>query len=371
MSSISGCSIDWTQWEPISKQNNNAAVETAENTQATTNPIYQGQVEETAGDQFVVSQSGETCTDGNDDGKISLWSKVGNTLKGIGKGAVNMVKSAVQHPIKTALMVGACCIPVVGPAIAIGLGAYGVYQGGKTIVNGMKAANAATTDAEAKEAWQNVGNGTFTTAASALAIKGGAGVLKGQISAIKGTAAAEGSGAANLANLAKATEGGLKNAGLKQIGKAALKDTGANAGAIAKGIKETGKKGLNKVKEGAEYVKETTVNGNVTTGTKSSPKIKTEAQYNELKSYISQQEKNGSITSEAADIALKHLENNYNTNSLNLLQRLIVKRKPSNILKAIQTPLSKVIDGGNTIIDTKLPISDEVLMYSSVLDSEG
>lgn len=402
MSSISGNSIDWTQWEPISARNNNPAVNTEEIAQVATNPVVQGQVEETAGDQFVVSQSGETCTDGNDDGKISLWSKIGNTIKGIGKGAVNMVKSAIKHPIKTALMVGACCIPVVGPAIAIGLGAYGVYQGGKTIVNGIKAANAATTDAAAKEAWQNVGNGTFTTAASALAIKGGASVLKGQLTG------------------GSATVTGIKNGtlkGAKAIGKSVVKETGSNIQAVGKGIKDTGKEGIAKAKQGYEYVKSNGVKGTAKNladkglsqvqkgadyvsnkastlkeniqSAKSTPKIKTEAQYKELRNYIKQQEQAGTITHEAAQRAAADLSNNFHgktikTSSraiklgdgtkLSFLQKLGIKLnflKPSNVLKSVKTTSSNVINKANTIIDTKLPISDEVLMYSSVLDSEG
>ena len=38
--------------------------------------------------------------------------KIGCFFKGIGQTAVNMVKGAIQHPIKTALMIGASFIPV-------------------------------------------------------------------------------------------------------------------------------------------------------------------------------------------------------------------------------------------------------------------
>lgn len=185
MSSISGCSIDWTQWEPISKQNT-AAAQTAENTQAATNPIYQGQVEETAGDQFVVSQSGETCTDGKDDGKIGLFSAIGNAIKGVGKTIVNGVKGMFTDKNgkfslgKTLLSIGtaALCIavPAVGVAACVVGGTMGAVQVGKGIYN----AATAKTDAEAKEAWQNIGGGAFTVGMSVVGAKAG---VKGMKSA--------------------------------------------------------------------------------------------------------------------------------------------------------------------------------------------
>ncbi len=185
--------------------------------------------------------SSETCTDGKDDGKIGLLSKIGNVVKGVAKGAVNMVKGALQHPIKTALTVAACCIPVVGPAIAIGLGAYGAYQGVKTIINGVNTANAATTDAEAKEAWQNIGNGTFTTAVSAIAVKGGTSMLKSQLSGSSATVSA------------------IRNDGLsgtRNVLKSAGKETLTNMKAVKDGVIDKTKKTYRRAQDTVKSVKD-------------------------------------------------------------------------------------------------------------------
>ena len=129
----------------------------------------------------VKGQISQLCTDGNDDGQIGAGQKAKYFVKGIGSALGSMVGNVIKHPIKTAAMIGACFIPVVGPAIAIGLGAYGAYSGIKTIVTAGAIANNAKTDAEAKYAWQNIGGGTFTTAASVLMMKGGAKMLKSQL----------------------------------------------------------------------------------------------------------------------------------------------------------------------------------------------
>jgi len=147
------------------------------------------------------------CSDGNDDGKISFWSKVGNAIEGVGKGLVNCVvgafttkdaegntKFSLGKTLLTAATVAACFIPVVGPAIGCGLAAVGVVSGTTAIVKaGIQAHNIEKnggTDAEAKAAWENIGSGTLTVAASVVGLKGSAGVLKGQLAGGSTTVAA-------------------------------------------------------------------------------------------------------------------------------------------------------------------------------------
>ena len=171
-----------------------------------------------------------TCTDGNDDGKISIWSKIGNAIEGVVGMGVNMVKSAIKHPIKTAAMIGACCIPVVGPIIAGGMACYGIYNGVKTVATAAQVAENATTDAEAKAAWENIGGGAAATALSVVALKGSAGMLKTQlkggsstVNAVKG-AKANGASAGELAKVAvengihetAANVAGVAQAGIKK-----------------------------------------------------------------------------------------------------------------------------------------------------------
>ena len=100
---------------------------------------------------YAVSASGETCTDGKDDGKIGFWSAIGNTLKGVGKTLLTAATAAV-----------CVAFPAVG-LVACGIGAVsGAVQIGKGVYN----AATADTDAEAKEAWQQVGGGALTTGLS-------------------------------------------------------------------------------------------------------------------------------------------------------------------------------------------------------------
>ncbi len=111
----------------------------------------------------------KVCTDGTDDGKLSAK----ESLKSFGKGLMGIVKAAVKHPIATAATVaggvalsvitGGAAIPVMvaaGAAIGAGQIGYGAYK-----------AATADTDADAKQAWETMGNGTFALAASALGAK--------------------------------------------------------------------------------------------------------------------------------------------------------------------------------------------------------
>lgn len=257
-------STDYSQWQKyINQEPTYIDTEDAYNySYMDQNSITQLQGEVEYGDYFV-AESGETCTDGKDDGKIGLFSKIGNTVKGIGKGLINTVKGAftdkdgkfsLKQTLKTVAIGAVCCIPYVGPAIGIALAGKGIINGVSTMAKGIEAANSATTDAEAKLAWQTIGEGGFTTGASIIAGKAGIKVLKGQVAALNGVAAAEGSGAANIARVAKGNGlEGLRNAGFKEVGRAALQDTGANIGAVVRTAKEKtwdkGKNTINSIKE--------------------------------------------------------------------------------------------------------------------------
>lgn len=136
--------------------------------------------------------SGNTCTDGCDDGKIGFFSAVGNALEGVGKGIVNCVKGgftnseghfSLLQTAKTVAMGAACFLPVVGPALGAVLACYGIYNGAKTVITAAQVANNATTDAEAKAAWEQIGSGTLTTGLSIVGLKASAGALRSQLSA--------------------------------------------------------------------------------------------------------------------------------------------------------------------------------------------
>lgn len=200
--------IDYTQWKPVEITGTSEAKTTS------TNSI-------TYEDDSFVSNSGEKCTDGKDDGKIGFFSAIGNAIKGVGKTIVNGVKGMFTDSEgkfslgKTLLSIGtvAACIafPVVGvAACAIG-GTMGAIQVGKGIYN----AATAETDAEAKEAWQNIGGGAFTVAASVAGAKAG---VKG----MKSAAAKTTNGSALEALQNSGTKLTVKTAG--QYGKAFVQD---------------------------------------------------------------------------------------------------------------------------------------------------
>ena len=111
----------------------------------------------------------KVCTDGKDDGKLGF----GETMESFGKGLAGLVKGAMNHPIATAVTVGvgAAAVALTSGAILPFMVAAGATMGAGMI--GVGAYNAATadTDAEAKQAWETIGTGTFTVGASALSAK--------------------------------------------------------------------------------------------------------------------------------------------------------------------------------------------------------
>ncbi len=111
----------------------------------------------------------KVCTDGKDDGSISF----GEGLESFGKGLMGIVKGVINHPIATAatvaagvgltVLTGGAALPVMiaaGAATGAGMVGYGAYK-----------AATADTDAEAKQAWETMGNGTFTLVASVAGAK--------------------------------------------------------------------------------------------------------------------------------------------------------------------------------------------------------
>lgn len=111
----------------------------------------------------------KVCTDGEDDGKLSF----GETMKSFGKGLLGLVKGVMNHPIATAVSIGAgaAAVALTGGAILPVLVAAGFTMGAGMIGVGAYKAISADTDAEAKQAWETIGTGTFTVGASALTAK--------------------------------------------------------------------------------------------------------------------------------------------------------------------------------------------------------
>ncbi len=141
------------------------------------------QVQQAQVDTYV-SQEGNTCTDGKDDGRIGLPSVLGNIIQGAGKSIVNGIKGMFTDKdgnfsiLKTAasVAIGAACIAF--PAVGLAACAIGVLAGGTKLVKGVATAINSKTDAEAKDAWEAVGDGGLTVALSVVGAKASYGAMK-------------------------------------------------------------------------------------------------------------------------------------------------------------------------------------------------
>lgn len=111
----------------------------------------------------------KVSTDGKDDGKLST----GEAAESFGKGLLNIVKVVINHPIATAATVGLgfAATALTGGAALPVIVALGAGTGAAMIGKGVYNAATAKTDAEAKAAWEGIGNGTFAVVTSALGAK--------------------------------------------------------------------------------------------------------------------------------------------------------------------------------------------------------
>jgi len=133
---------------------------------------------------YNVSEKGNSCTDGKDDGKVGIFSALGNIFQGAAKTLVNGVKGmftdkegnfSILNTLKTAGIVAGC---LVCPAAGFVLGGVGLATGAVKLGSGVVKALNSTTDAEAKDMWEQVGEGGLTVAASAMGMKASFGAMK-------------------------------------------------------------------------------------------------------------------------------------------------------------------------------------------------
>ena len=118
--------------------------------------------------------------------EMGFWGKTLRFLSNAGQGIVNIGKSllgyeadgswnwkkALKNAVITAAAIGACFIPVVGPAIGYGLLAFGAASGAVGIVKSSIDISNAKTDEELDKAQQNLGANIFVTATSVIGLKG-------------------------------------------------------------------------------------------------------------------------------------------------------------------------------------------------------
>lgn len=216
--------IDYTQWQsPSSNQ-----MIYVKNDQVT-NP---NKLESTPDEDVFSLSHTSGCTDGKDDGKIGFFSAIGNAIKGIGKTVVNTVKGMFTDKDgnfslgKTLLSIGTVALCVAVPAVGVAACAVGATMGAVQVGKGIYNAATAKTDAEAKEAWQNIGGGGFTVATSVVGAKSG-------IKAVKSTSTAGTNGASALDSLGS---NATKMQKLGALGQDIISSTKNQAGNIKTGV---------------------------------------------------------------------------------------------------------------------------------------
>ncbi len=140
------------------------------------NDLYKSQIDLTGkplmheyGIDGWLSGNDNVCTDGKDDGMISFGQKISNFFEGICKTITGTIKDIASNPKKlmgaiagvaiTSVLAFLC--PPLALAIGVVAGVGLIAKGIKDVVNSAEKANEADTDAEAMEAWEGIGAGTF------------------------------------------------------------------------------------------------------------------------------------------------------------------------------------------------------------------
>lgn len=144
--------------------------------------IFEGSGSFTVGDDtsFTSSSADYACTDGKDDGKIGADEACVSAFKGIAKMVVSPITEALKGNFVPAAVAGAgaLAIGLLGPAGVIGASVVGLVGGGVQLYNGITKANSAKTDGEAKQAFEEIGQGGFATVTSLLGLKAGTKQIK-------------------------------------------------------------------------------------------------------------------------------------------------------------------------------------------------
>ncbi|MBQ7286658.1 MAG: hypothetical protein IJW73_02740 [Candidatus Gastranaerophilales bacterium] len=115
-----------------------------------------------------LNDTDKTWEDEADDGKLGFK----EAAEHFGKGLLGIVKTAINHPVKTGLAIAAgvgavAAFPVLGPILCAGGMVCGAATIGKGIYDYAKAEN----DADAKQAFETMGNGAFALGSGVLGSK--------------------------------------------------------------------------------------------------------------------------------------------------------------------------------------------------------
>lgn len=137
---------------------------------------------------FTSVQNKSFAEDGHDDGSIGVIGAIKNFGKGIGKLFTGMFcdqngNISLAQMAKTGLSIGAITlatmIPVIGPLVLPTLCIGGMLHGGLTFLNGLSTVLSAKTDAEAEQAWQDMGTGATEGVISYVGYKATGGIKQG------------------------------------------------------------------------------------------------------------------------------------------------------------------------------------------------
>ncbi|MCM1265610.1 MAG: hypothetical protein NC200_05360 [Candidatus Gastranaerophilales bacterium] len=121
--------------------------------------------DELAGKKATDKKETSKAKDGKDDGSVGFWGALGNMAKGVGNFFKGMVcdkegNFSIGQCLKTVAIgavIGAASILIPGAGTAIAIGALALA--GKNVISAGIDVAKAKTDAEAEEAWQNMGSG--------------------------------------------------------------------------------------------------------------------------------------------------------------------------------------------------------------------
>ncbi len=185
MSNVSGLGLSPEKWETMVREQQQATIaKTTGRSMATTSSTSSLNTTE-AQEEVLKDKDGilgflhssNTCTDGKDDGKIGFLSATANIAQGAVKGLVNGIVGCFTNKEgkfslgKTVLSLAAAGVCIAFPAVGFAACAIGAVSGGAKVIGGIKNALGAKSDAQAKDAFEAIGDGAFTTASSIVGAK--------------------------------------------------------------------------------------------------------------------------------------------------------------------------------------------------------
>ena len=124
------------------------------------------------------------CTDGKDDGRISLIEVSKNFFKGVKNTVKTGLKSMYKDKngrfslLKAMVTTATAAVSIAFPVVGLAVCCLGAISGTMKIIKGIDNIIKSTNDAQTKIAWQNIGGGAFTAVVSYAGAKASYGAMK-------------------------------------------------------------------------------------------------------------------------------------------------------------------------------------------------